>query len=125
MDAKLPTLFTAATDHQAPREVGTVRFACGLEVALLAATGAGGIEVRATQLDVAHVCHHLGLEPAAVWCRLPTAGWGAPARFRVLRQDDHGNRFEVARVTSSCEAAALVDAYTSRLHHQIYWWEAD
>ena len=54
---------------------------------------------------------------------LPAADVGAPLRYRVLRQDDHGGRFEVARTATRCEASAIVERYTRRLHHQIYWLE--
>jgi hypothetical protein len=44
-------------------------------------------------------------------------------QFRVLRMDDHGNRFELARTATLDEASALVAEYTRRGHKQIYWVE--
>lgn len=47
-----------------------------------------------------------------------------PRRFRVLRADDNGNVFEVARFPSRREAAAVAEAYERRAHKQMYWVEA-
>ena len=44
-------------------------------------------------------------------------------RFRVVRMDDHGNRFEVGRTATRAEAEALAAEYTAKLHHQVYWVE--
>jgi hypothetical protein len=39
----------------------------------------------------------------------------------VWRQDDNGNRFEVARFTSRAEADALAAQMEARGHKQTYW----
>jgi hypothetical protein len=39
----------------------------------------------------------------------------------VWRQDDHGNRFEVARVESRGDADALAATMEARGHKQLYW----
>jgi hypothetical protein len=39
----------------------------------------------------------------------------------VWRQDDHGNRFEVARLASRAEADALAADMEARRHKQMYW----
>ena len=39
----------------------------------------------------------------------------------VWRQDDNGNRFEVARRSSRSEAEQLATTMEARGHRQIYW----
>ena len=39
----------------------------------------------------------------------------------VWRQDDNGNRFEVARLTSRSEADELAASMEARGHKQTYW----
>jgi hypothetical protein len=43
-----------------------------------------------------------------------------PCCIRVLRQDDNGNEYVVAKVSSRCEAEAMVAEYESRGHKQVY-----
>ena len=43
--------------------------------------------------------------------------------WRVMRQDDHGNIFEVDKNLSEQEADDLVTEMTSRGHKQMYWKE--
>ena len=130
----LPQVVDADSNGLGPMDVWQLRLGCGIELSLLVfrwkSTGepwgvdeAAGLEVHSSSDDVAHVCFHLGLDPAAIGLALPLAGLGAPLPYRVLRQDDHGTRFEMRRVSSRCEAAAVVEEYTRKLHHQIYWWE--
>jgi len=45
----------------------------------------------------------------------------APTEWIVWRQDDNGNRFEVARLASRDEADRLAAEYESRGHKQTYW----
>jgi hypothetical protein len=45
-------------------------------------------------------------------------------KWRVLRQDDHGNRFVVAEGLSRAEAEARVAELAARAHKQTYWCEA-
>ena len=42
-------------------------------------------------------------------------------RFELWRQDDNGNRFEVARKDSRAEAEALAAAMEVGGHKQTYW----
>jgi hypothetical protein len=49
----------------------------------------------------------------------PTDGPGR--RWTVWRQDDNGNRFEVARYGSRAEAELLAATMEARGHKQIYW----
>jgi hypothetical protein len=44
-----------------------------------------------------------------------------PGTWAVWRQDDNGNRFEVARYGSKAEAAEHAADLESRGHRQTYW----
>lgn len=44
-----------------------------------------------------------------------------PVGWTVWRQDDNGNRFEVARKDSRAEAEALAAVMEARGHKQTYW----
>lgn len=46
---------------------------------------------------------------------------GAPDRWAVWRQDDNGNRFEVARKDSRADAEELAAVMEARGHKQLYW----
>jgi hypothetical protein len=48
-----------------------------------------------------------------------------PHVWVVWRQDDNGNRFVVARLTSRAEAEQLAAEMDGRGHRQVYWVEAD
>ncbi|MFE0458010.1 SPOR domain-containing protein [Kitasatospora sp. NPDC058965] len=48
----------------------------------------------------------------------------APA-WRVMRQDDNGNRFLVARGLGREEAEELARTFEARGHKQLYWTERD
>jgi hypothetical protein len=39
----------------------------------------------------------------------------------VWRQDDNGNRYEVARFDDRTEAQALADSLEATRHRQLYW----
>jgi hypothetical protein len=43
--------------------------------------------------------------------------------WRVVRLDDNGNRYELARTTSACEANAMVLAMEEVGHKQTFWHE--
>lgn len=45
------------------------------------------------------------------------------ARWQVMRQDDNGNRFLVARCAEREQAQALADEFEARGHKQLYWVE--
>jgi hypothetical protein len=49
------------------------------------------------------------------------ANSGRPDLWIVWRQDDNGNRFEVARKDSRLEAEDLAAAMEARGHKQMYW----
>jgi hypothetical protein len=51
----------------------------------------------------------------------PEEEHGAPERWVVWRQDDNGNRFEVARKDSRAEADELAALMEARGHKQLYW----
>ncbi|MGW6918254.1 SPOR domain-containing protein [Kitasatospora sp. NPDC054939] len=44
--------------------------------------------------------------------------------YRVMRQDDNGNRFEVAAGLAREEAERLAEEFEARGHKQLYWVEA-
>jgi len=46
---------------------------------------------------------------------------GREDQWIVWRQDDNGNRFEVARRESRAEAEALAATMEARSHKQTYW----
>jgi hypothetical protein len=49
---------------------------------------------------------------------------GMPGRdFCVMRQDDNGNRYVVARALTEPEAELLSASYAARGHKQLYWVE--
>ncbi|TWE19295.1 hypothetical protein FB465_4411 [Kitasatospora atroaurantiaca] len=45
--------------------------------------------------------------------------------YRVMRQDDNGNRYLVAKGLSRQEAEALAAEFEARGHKQMYWVERD
>lgn len=45
--------------------------------------------------------------------------------WRVMRQDDNGNRFPVKSGLSADRAKALVEELTARGHKQTYWAERE
>ncbi|MET8546715.1 SPOR domain-containing protein [Kitasatospora sp. NPDC004799] len=45
--------------------------------------------------------------------------------YRVMRQDDNGNRFLVAKGLDRAEAGRLAAGFEARGHKQMYWVEAD
>jgi hypothetical protein len=49
------------------------------------------------------------------------AAAGLPERWIVWRQDDNGNRFEVARKESRADAEELAAVMEARGHKQLYW----
>ncbi|MFD8483141.1 hypothetical protein [Kitasatospora sp. NPDC059673] len=48
-----------------------------------------------------------------------------PAMHRVMRQDDNGNRFLLARGLTRPAAEALAAEFEARGHKQLYWVEAE
>ncbi|MGA5819016.1 SPOR domain-containing protein [Kitasatospora sp. NPDC094028] len=44
---------------------------------------------------------------------------------RVMRQDDNGNRFLVAKGLARAEAERLAAEFEARGHKQLYWVEAE
>jgi len=114
-------------------------FACGLEIALWrfhlgrglqpidAARDPSIFEIYANRPELEHALFHLGVPGDAVgrWTDRNGTPLSAPvlASWIVMRQDDNGNRYEVARVTSRCEAESLMRQYEARGHKQVYWVE--
>ena len=48
-----------------------------------------------------------------------------PPAHRVMRQDDNGNRFLVARGLSRPAAEAMAAEFEARGHKQLYWIEPE
>jgi hypothetical protein len=107
-------------------QIALWRFHCGRGLRLIDAAHEPSIfEIHANRPELEHAVFHLGvpLESVQRW----TMGDGTPlveprkASLVVMRQDDNGNQFEVTRVTSRCEAEALVRRYEAGGHKQMYW----
>jgi hypothetical protein len=112
-------------------------FDCGLEVALWRfhlgrelrridpETEPSSYTIHANERDLAHIAFHLAVPLAEMhaWTDSHDVPFAAPASpsVVVMRADDNGNEVEVTRVTSRCEADALVRDYESRGHKQCYW----
>lgn len=60
-------------------------------------------------------------EPFATDDQHGAAGGGVRDRWVVWRQDDNGNRFEVARRDSRADAEELAATMEARGHKQLYW----
>ena len=43
--------------------------------------------------------------------------------WRVMRQDDNGNRYVVAASLTHAEAQLMMTAFAARAHKQLYWVE--
>ena len=54
---------------------------------------------------------------------MSTNGENKPAApvFVVMRTDDNGNDFEVARMTTRREAESVAADFEARAHKQMYW----
>ena len=79
--------------------------------------------LRALRLTTADLLSHSWL---ATW--VPSKfGAGAPAasatRWRLWRQDDHGNRFIVRDFTIRKDAEEACGRFNAGIHHQHYWLE--
>ncbi len=116
-----------------------LQFSCGLEISLWrfhlgrglqridAARDPSIFEIHANRPELEHALFHLGVSGDAVerWTDRDGTPLSAlaPASWIVMRQDDNGNCYEVARVTSRCEAESLMRQYEARGHKQVYWIE--
>ncbi|WP_145909610.1 SPOR domain-containing protein [Kitasatospora viridis] len=54
-----------------------------------------------------------------------TASESNPPTWRVMRQDDNGNRYLVARELPKDEAERFAAELEARGHKQLYWTELD
>jgi len=112
-----------------------LRFPCGLEVAIwifkMRSDGSSvddpnelsWIEIHANQRHEKHIRFHVPVPIDDVSYWVPSTLFEEPLGWRVMRQDDHGNQFEVARYPSRCEADAVATDFESRGHKQLYWVE--
>jgi hypothetical protein len=118
-------------------DVWALRFPCGLEATVsifhLHPNGSGAaitnpnepanIEIHANERDLAHILFHLPMASSGSHTWKSSACVEGPRNWVVAREDDHGNRYDVARFTSECEAAAAARTFEGRGHKQIYWVE--
>lgn len=65
----------------------------------------------------------LAIDEADVSCLHPLADLTRLPTWALWRQDDPGNRFEMARYHSQAKALAQVQLYAARGHRQTYWVE--
>lgn len=112
------------------------RFECGLELAIwqfqsdslgqrVAGDGlARNIEIHANDRELGHLAFHVGVAFDAIDHWSPDPTHVAPACWKVMRQDDNGNRFVVEAYTSRCEAEAEATRMTALGHKQLYWVDA-
>ncbi|MFJ8042883.1 SPOR domain-containing protein [Kitasatospora sp. NPDC096147] len=50
---------------------------------------------------------------------------GTTETYRVMRQDDNGNRFLVAKGLTRPAAESMAAEFEARGHKQLYWVESD
>jgi hypothetical protein len=81
-------------------------------------------EIHANQRDLAHLAFHLGVPEAQMIRWTDPAGKSTapdmPRLVALVRLDDNGNEYEVARFTNRCEGAEALRTYEARGHKQLY-----
>jgi hypothetical protein len=93
---------------------------CGLELLVDYERASQEASVRLDHLEVEHALMHLELGTDAVtWRRdaeefLPLEGWA------VIRQDDHGNRFDICVLPVEAHAECLAAHMAARAREQSY-----
>lgn len=117
-----------------PFDAHMLRFPCGLEVALWRFHCGTQMETldplvepcwyevyssRAGDLD--HIAFHIEMAVERLETTTDEPRVRVAPSFIVMRTDDNGNDVEVMRVTSRCEAEAVVEQYERRGHKQSYW----
>lgn len=114
-----------------------LRFSCGLELALWLfharldasliedETEPAMIEVHANEPRAKHILFHLPVPPEGLSFWEPSPFLPEPLVWRLIRQDDNGRRFDVARYASRCEALSAVARFEAHHHKQMYWVEED
>ena len=82
------------------------------------------VQVFADPPDLFRALTVLGL-PLEGWTTLPGAEppSAVPGPFRLMRQDDSGNSFEIKQLQSDHAAQRWLAVYEARAHKQIYWLE--
>ena len=130
-----PQAVDADSNGIGPVDVWALRFPCGLELCLWrlkmrpdgslieAADDPCIVEVHANAAEERHIRFHLPLQIADISYWEPSPLAPEPLRWRVLRQDESGNKFEVAKYPSRCEALANQVRFESKGHKQTYWVE--
>jgi hypothetical protein len=128
-----PQIVDADSNGIGPFDAWTLRFPCGLEVCLWIfhwrsdfspiddPNELAVIEVRANAAHERHILFHLPVPANDVSHWEPSPLLPEPHVFRLLRQDDNGIQFEIARYPSRCEALSALAAFEAQHHKQMYW----
>jgi hypothetical protein len=110
-----------------PCALWKVSFDCGLDIVLRVDDHPqwGDLIVYADQPECSHIVRHLELgEPEWRWDRadkpLRAKHWSSDFNWRLMRQDEYGQRFVVADKMSRREAECLCREYERRGHKQAY-----
>lgn len=113
-----------------------VRFRCGLEVALEHSQRHPGtfeasddaheprwLTIYANDNERNHLLLHLTFENTEPSYWQPDTTRDGPLAWRVMRRDDNGHVFEMARFSSRCEAEAVALTFEQHGHKQMCWVE--
>lgn len=127
-----PATFERDESNGLGADVWELRFPCGLEARLVftrdfgtsrgfdsRADGERAVEVYASDVDRAHLQHHLGGHGWPPF--LPDRLRDDPQVWCVRRIDDNGNTFDVAAFSHRCGADAHAATLSARGHKQTYW----
>jgi hypothetical protein len=81
------------------------------------------VEIHASERDFDHIRFHLPLPMTGLSRWEPDTMVESPRDWRVVRQDDNGNRYTVNTFSSECEARDSARTFEERRHKQMYWVE--
>jgi hypothetical protein len=108
-----------------PHDRWQVHAPCGVELSIwrshVEAPHIG--KVCANTLDLDHILFHLPFAVGEIGRWVPALLAPLPREWQVVRQDDHGTRYEMGAFTSQCEAEAIVREFETRGHKQTFWVE--
>jgi hypothetical protein len=133
-----PPIVNADSNGIGPFDAWALRFRCGLEVCLWIfhcraddfstiddPNELAVIEVHASAAHERHILFHLPVPANDVARWKPSPFVPEPLVWRLLRQDDNGVQFEIARYPSRCEALSAAARFEAQHHKQMYWVEED
>ena len=131
----VPQIANADSNGLGPFDAWAIRFECGLEVWVwlfqLRSDGStiddphelANAEVHANEPREKHILFHLTVPVTDLGHWDPSPVVPEPLDWCLVRQDDNGARFEIARYPSRCEAMAHTATFEARGHKQTYWVE--